>query len=206
MCFSFTRPDPTKTAGRFGMALAGLVDQLPESERVRLEVCSRDTYPGNLAMVSRLTNNSLISDFKVFGYPGIKTRRPIYNARSETADKLAIWKSSLKNRRCVVPAGGFYEYDVFKARHLFTAKELPTILLGAVYAPGAVSEVFGHFAILTVPASAAVAEIHDRMPVIIPEEDLLAWFGRDYKPLMTTSKLELVREQIPSRTARKEKS
>lgn len=106
------------------------------------------------------------------------------NARSETVDRLAAFRDSFRRRRCLVPADGFYEWAAaggkrrpfhvrFRDRRLFAMAGVwdPT--------PGDLARSAETFAILTVPPSAVVRPLHDRMPAILAEEAWEEWLRGD---------------------------
>ncbi len=82
-----------------------------------------------------------------------------------------MFADSLKDRRVVLPADGFFEWsrDDKKTKYLFTLESLQTIYLCGVYK---IIEGKYRFVILTRPANESMIEIHDRMPVIIKEEEV----------------------------------
>jgi len=110
-------------------------------------------------------------------------RKPLINARSESVLKRASFREAFERRRCLVPADGFYEWkrDGKRKTPFWIHPEE-----GGVLSFAGVWERWSRpdheprhtFAILTKPASEAVAPIHDRMPVVIPPEDRNAWLDR----------------------------
>jgi putative SOS response-associated peptidase YedK len=100
--------------------------------------------------------------------------RGLINARCETAHEKPSFKNSLKRRRCLIPADGFYEWD--------KKTKLPTYFQrtgGSLFAfAGLFDEWISpdgsplrSFAILTIAPNALVEKIHDRMPVILSGPD-----------------------------------
>ena len=104
----------------------------------------------------------------------------IVNARAETVAEKPSFRGALRHRRCLVPANGFYEWTgPAKARvpHLFRGADGGLMAFGALaeHWLGADGSEVETMAILTVPASAAVAPFHDRMPLILPPEAFERW-------------------------------
>lgn len=104
----------------------------------------------------------------------------LINARAETAAEKPSFRGSLRHRRCLVPADCFYEWTGRPG-----AKR-PFLVRPAAGGPMAFAGLWEHWlgadgseietmAILTVPANAAVARVHDRMPAILAPEDFEAW-------------------------------
>lgn len=106
----------------------------------------------------------------------------LINARAETIAGKPAFRSAFRRRRCLVPADGWYEWQ---ARGPKTPKQ-PYFIRPRVAAPIAFAGIWDHVttadgsemesaAIVTTDASAALASIHDRMPVVIGAEDFTRW-------------------------------
>lgn len=96
-----------------------------------------------------------------WGFPG--PRGPIINFRSEGR--------TFGRGRCIVPAGGFYEFTGAKApksKWLFQAADG-----GFLGIAGLIRE--DRFTLLTCPPGPDIAEYHDRQIVILPRSDWSAW-------------------------------
>jgi putative SOS response-associated peptidase YedK len=105
-----------------------------------------------------------------FPVPGGK-RGPQINARSETAAALPTFAESFAGRRCLVPADGFYEWRA-RQPYRFVLEGgggfcFAGLWTGSVERPA--------FCILTTSANPRVAEVHDRMPVILRGGELGQW-------------------------------
>ena len=105
----------------------------------------------------------------VFGFPGFQGKRLLLNARSETASEKKTLAESLRSRRVVLPASGFYEWDREKVKYYFSVEARPVIYLGGLYQW---AEGLCRFVILTRAANESMAETHDRMPVILRAEEV----------------------------------
>jgi putative SOS response-associated peptidase YedK len=101
----------------------------------------------------------------------------LINARSETAASSALFKPALKSGRCLVPARGFYEWTPEKKPHLFGKSEGGLVYMAGLLFPG---EDVRRFVIITREAQGAPAQVHPRMPLIFPTEELRdAWLHQD---------------------------
>ena len=78
---------------------------------------------------------------------------------------------SLHTRRIVLPASGFYEWgrDPEKTKYFFSVESEAVVYLGGLYQ---IVEGICRFVILTRAANASMAEVHDRMPVILGAEEV----------------------------------
>ena len=118
----------------------------------------------------------------------------IINARKETIWEKPSFRHLIQNRRCLLPASCFYEWDSEKHKATLSGKDDETLFLAGVYQ--AESE-GGRFVIITAPADETVRPIHDRMPVRIPESLISAWLSNadSAKELLDSATVPLRREQ-----------
>ena len=98
--------------------------------------------------------------------PFDKQRPRPFNARSETVGEKKLFSSSLKNKRCLIPASGFFEKK-FRIRK----KNYDTFWLGGIWSKwtsldGAEIE---SCCVLTTEPNNLIKPLHNRMPVIIPD-------------------------------------
>lgn len=102
------------------------------------------------------------------------------NARLETAAEKPAFRSSLRRRRCLVPADGYYEWQGSgrgKQPWRITASDGRVMVMAGLWDTWQTPEggELSSFTILTMPAAESVAKLHDRMPVILPEEQGQEW-------------------------------
>lgn len=99
------------------------------------------------------------------------------NARSETAANKTSFRDSFRHRRCLVPAGGFYEWSGPKGqKKAWLIRRGEAMTLGGLWETWRSEEGFiESFTILTTTANDALKAIHDRMPVIIDRKHWEAW-------------------------------
>lgn len=107
---------------------------------------------------------------------------PEINVRSETALKRPPIYAALQQRRVLIPANGFYEWlKDGKARRPFwyCAADQGLLSFAAVYQPWADAEgnERGSLGIFTKPAEGPVAQIHERMPLIIRRDARTRWLS-----------------------------
>ena len=129
-----------------------------------------EIFPGDIVPAVIDRKGKLVAVPAGFGFPGYQDNKLIIDARSETAAEKKTFADSLRDRRMILPASGFYEWshhDKEKAKYLFTVDAMQTIYLCGIYklVDGAY-----RFVILTRPANESMIEVHDRMPVIVGEK------------------------------------
>jgi len=106
------------------------------------------------------------------------------NAKCETLEEKPTWKGALDKQRGVIPVGGFYEWRREKGNKQAFAimrKDGKPMLLAGLWAYNDKIDPKGvrTFTIVTCPANAAMGAVHDRMPVILAEEDLDVWLSEN---------------------------
>jgi putative SOS response-associated peptidase YedK len=117
---------------------------------------------------------------------GWSKARPV-NARAETLAAKPMFREAFQSRRGLVPCDGFYEWKRqgrSKRPFAFTLAGSQPMMLGALWEAhrrpdGTLAR---SFALITVPANPLVAEIHDRMPLILTPEHWAAWLGETPAP------------------------
>lgn len=97
----------------------------------------------------------------------------IINARAESAAQKRMFAQSFSQRRCIVPTTGFFEWshDAEKRRYLFRLPGAVMLYLAGIYDERL------DFAIITTGANRSVADIHDRMPLIIGSSEIKRWLS-----------------------------
>jgi putative SOS response-associated peptidase YedK len=106
-----------------------------------------------------------------------KAQRPI-NARCETAAKSGMFRGALAQRRCVVHADAFYEWKVVeggKQPYAIARQDGKPLAWESFRWPD--DTVHRSFAIMTTTPNAEMDELHDRMPVILEEQDWPVWLA-----------------------------
>jgi len=107
------------------------------------------------------------------------------NARADTVAKKPMFRDAFKNRRCLIPANGYYEWQVQDGRKqpyfirpkkadMFAENDLFSIagIWSQWDSPEGTIE---SCALITTDANPDIQDIHDRMPVIIDPDDYDKW-------------------------------
>lgn len=104
----------------------------------------------------------------------------LVNARAETAASKPSFREPLQRRRCLIPADGFYEWqrsERSKQPFCFEVRE------GELFAFAGLWDRYRRMdggvvvscTILTTTPNELLADVHDRMPVILPRDDYERW-------------------------------
>jgi len=118
-----------------------------------------------------------------------------FNAKSETVAQSRLFSTYFKGSRCLVPAEAFYEWKKIlqtgdgKAKAIekqpicVRMKDDRPFMFAGIFSVWKNPEGEEHpsFSILTVAPNELVGTIHDRMPVILPEEHFEQWLDRSFK-------------------------
>ncbi|MDQ4043273.1 MAG: SOS response-associated peptidase [Actinomycetota bacterium] len=116
--------------------------------------------------------------------PGIGSR--MINARSETAAEKPSFRRAFKERRCLIPADGFYEWQKTNGGkqpyHLKMRDGRPFAFAGLWESWNKDEEgETRSCTILTTDANDLVGEVHHRMPVILSPETYDLWLDSDVR-------------------------
>jgi putative SOS response-associated peptidase YedK len=107
------------------------------------------------------------------------------NARSETVCTRTAFRDAFRQRRCLIPASGFYEWRRVEGIHqpyLLRRRDGRVMALAGLWetwapppSPTGASEPVESCTILTTSANELVARLHDRMPVVLDPADYEQW-------------------------------
>lgn len=116
------------------------------------------------------------------------------NARAETLLEKASFKRLVSNRRCIIPADGFYEW-----KRQGSSKQPMRIGMreGNIFSMAGLYDIWidsdgkklSTCTIITTTPNDLMADIHDRMPVILRPEDESQWLNRENHDVSTLMKL-----------------
>jgi putative SOS response-associated peptidase YedK len=110
------------------------------------------------------------------------------NAKAETVAELPTFRQPLRDKRCLIPATGFYEPDKINYEkppfpwHYFHLKDQALFAFAGLYDiwtdKETGKEIYSYTLITTEP-NEVVGKIHGRMPVILQKEDEKEWLNPD---------------------------
>ena len=87
----------------------------------------RDIRPSDRAPVLTARKGAVDAEMIEWGFPGFQKKGLIINARSETVLEKPMFRDSVLNRRCILPASGYYavsytHLDVYKRQSVPTGR------------------------------------------------------------------------------------
>ena len=150
--YAFSAQDP---------ALAERVKSLPSGE----------IRPGDRSVI--ITGQRGEAEEALWGFPG-RDGGLVINARSETALAKPMFSASALNRRCLIPASRFWEWDPSGEKWSFEDPAGKLMLLAGLWRR---FEEGMRFVVLTAAANASVKGVHERMPVIVPASGAGLWLS-----------------------------
>ena len=105
-----------------------------------------------------------------------------FNARVETLAEKPTFKQAFTQRRCLIPATGFYEWRLIHERKqpfFIYLKHQPLFALAGIWAMPTVTTGLPTCAIITqaTQENSSMAAIHSRMPVIVPLSQYQTWLN-----------------------------
>ena len=136
------------------------------------EIRTGEIYPTNLAPILIGEEKKVTPTLSVWGFPKFDDKGVIINARAETVSEKKMFRGSLADRRCVIPSTGFYEWNSEKRKFLFRLEDTNTLYMAGLYT---YYNDEMRYVVLTTEANESMKEIHNRMPVIIPKNEISTW-------------------------------
>ncbi|NIQ01439.1 MAG: hypothetical protein GWM98_14495 [Nitrospinaceae bacterium] len=178
MCGRYSLTKPIKTLKEHFKAVAVALDHHP-----RFNIAPSQQVPVVIAGKREREIHALRWGLIPSWAKDPKKAAGLINARAETVHEKPSFRSSFKKRRCLVPADGFYEWQV-QNNQKFPQYIRKTS--GGLFAfAGLWSEwdsgqgILQTFTIITTTANRQLQPIHDRMPVILPPEHYHTWMAPD---------------------------
>ena len=143
----------------------------------------------------------------LWGFYEENLHKPIVNCRIESARTKPLWSESWKQRRCVIPASYYFEWKHYtdsngnvRTGDKYAIQSLGsdvTYLAGLYRIEESRDLKYPVFAVLTKTPTGDLKEIHDRMPLILPESAVDEWISPSGEPNKVVDKavIEVVIEK-----------
>lgn len=182
MCGRYTlaNPDPAKLRARFELDPFAELD-----ERPRFNIAPTDPVIAIRAVEGVRREPGTLRWGLVPGEWALG--RPLINARAETLAEQPAFRDSFRERRCLIPADGFYEWrqdDRGKHAVWLSRPDSEPFAFAGIWAALELRDgsTVHSCAIVTCEPNELVRPIHDRMPVILTPEAEGEWISPDADP------------------------
>jgi putative SOS response-associated peptidase YedK len=133
------------------------------------------------------TSWGIIAPWSKDATSALRSQSQAINARSESVDSKPTFRSAFRNRRCLIPADGYYEWATelgrykpkqpFYISHESWESERISLAFAGIWdrwiSPD--GRVIDSAAIITRPAVGFLATVHSRMPTFLPEDRWDRW-------------------------------
>lgn len=149
-----------------------------------------EIFPTNPAPILLAENKKMTPKPMTWGFPGFNGKGVIINARGETAFEKQMFRQSLLERRCIVPTSGFFEWDKRKTKYRFRLPGQTALYLAGLWGT---FQGESRFVVLTTAPNDTMADVHDRMPVLLTEHELEPWL---YDTRSASGKLTAVQPML----------
>ena len=110
------------------------------------------------------------------------------NARSESVHQKPTFRNAFRSQRCLIPASGYYEWATELGKYpakqpvYISSRSARLLLFAGIYSywflPDG-SRAVQSASIITRDAVADLAEVHNRMPLFLPEDQFNRWLDPD---------------------------
>ena len=132
-------------------------------------LASGNVRPSNQSLVIAGHRGHLHAGIMRWGLPRFDGKGLVINTRSETALEKQMFREQIQNRRCVIPARAFYEWDQQKQMVTFSLPDQEIIWMAGIF------DTEYRYSVLTTAANESITKFHDRMPVLLKTTDLEPW-------------------------------
>lgn len=172
--------------GRYGFTLIAGVWSRYEIEAPPTHINSRyNIAPSQDAVV--VTRNSpkkaQLMQFGLLPFWAKENKGYVINARSESIFEKTMFKKAIFERRCLIPASFFFEWqraNSVKIHYAFKLNDEEVFSFAGIWGENEIDgKKFMSFAIITTGPNEIMKTVHDRMPVILSRDEEDAWLDPD---------------------------
>ena len=157
------------------------LNSMLSSKLNRSMITEGEVRPGDIAPVIATSRKGTMAAYPMsFGFSSPKGGL-ILNARIETVSQKPMFSQAWARRRCIIPASGYFEWQhsagnngkkIIGDKYSFMAADSKATWLCGLYR---IDDGLPCFVIITKDASPGILSIHDRMPLIMPDNAVRRW-------------------------------
>ena len=164
--------------------LSRIIDELNRKKTPEGLKTSGEIFPSDIVPVLANSRKHDVQPFAMrWGY-AFPNGRPIINARCETAAQKPMFKDGMRQRRCVIPASHYFEWErrgAARTKYAIRPAHADTLYLAGIYhLENHDGVIVPAFTILIRDAAPGIAFIHPRMPVLLPPDATADWLNPGY--------------------------
>ncbi|MFR6334052.1 MAG: SOS response-associated peptidase, partial [Eisenbergiella sp.] len=118
------------------------------------------------------------------------------------AEERPMFRKSLHGRRCAVPSTGFFEWTQQgeKIKYRFNLPDSRVLYMAGIYNE---FKDENRFVILTTGANHSIADVHNRMPVILTERNVEDWItSEDFALAYIQTVMPALRRELAGQTVK----
>jgi putative SOS response-associated peptidase YedK len=162
------------------------------NEKLDIDEDRLDVRPTDPMPVIRFVDGRLEVDIRRWGFlrlmpgaSGKRVRKQLFNAKSETAPMLKTFKDAFQTDRCLIPLSSWYEWPERasgKQKVEIAARHHRTMLAAGICETSRsfdTGEPVKTFTMLTTTPTEFLGAVHDRAPLILPEQHYADWLEGD---------------------------
>lgn len=172
MCGRYYIPEEDAAA-----ELMEIIDQINRKHNAGPVIKTGEIAPTDTAPVLANNRSLNVTPFAMkWGYT-MSNGMLVFNARSEEAAEKPLFRDGMAQRRCLVPAAHYYEWEKIgkqKVKYAIKPTDSETLYMAGIYRIEKGTPVFS---ILTREPANSISFIHDRMPVILPRDMMNDWLN-----------------------------
>jgi len=172
MCGRYYIPEEDAAA-----ELMEIIDQINRKHNAGPVIKTGEIAPTDTAPVLANNRSLNVTPFAMkWGYT-MSNGMLVFNARSEEAAEKPLFRDGMAQRRCLVPAAHYYEWEKIgkqKVKYAIKPTDSEILYMAGIYRIENGTPVFS---ILTREPANSISFIHDRMPVILPREMMNDWLN-----------------------------
>lgn len=181
------------------MLAAYIAEAQGRADRSGLKLaCRGEIFPTNTVPViaTSAAHRSVGAFPMIWGFKHPTRDLQVINTRSETAAEKPLFCTSIQDRRCLVPASGYFEWkkdsNGKKTKYAFSGAAGDPLYIAGLYLRSSDMRT-PCFSILTRDATDGIKEIHGRMPVLIPKSRIEEWLSPeiDYTDMLNRVYLDV---------------
>ena len=156
--------------------MAREIEKICKSIDRKLRMAAREVCPSEKAPVIIGRKGKLLLDEMQWGFPQQDKKGLLINARSEGIGEKKTFGESVRRRRCVIPTNGYFEWDSRKNKVAFSREDHKPVFMAGIYDLVDNAE---RFVVITTEANESVSNVHDRMPLVLEENEIDMWIYDD---------------------------